>query len=46
MQQKTQKQTMQEPKKTSRMEKRKVGEVMGFLSFFLTSVCATKKKTT
>ncbi len=35
MQQKTQKQTMQEPKQASRMEKRKVAEVMGFLSFFL-----------
>ncbi len=35
MQQKAQKQTMQEPKQASRTEKREVGEVMGFLSFFL-----------
>jgi hypothetical protein len=34
MQQKTQKQTMRESKQPSRMEKRKVGEVMGSLSFF------------
>jgi hypothetical protein len=41
------KQTMQESKQASRMEKRKVGEVMGSLSFFPSHfrLCKERRKT-